>query len=119
MTKKIVVINTGEEYAPYYALVDDEDFDVLNKYIWRAMIGRNTVYAATGHDKLMHRLLVPDAILVDHKNRIGLDNRKENLRGTTHSLNLANAEKRPNCASKYKGVSFVKRRAVKGLVGMK
>lgn len=45
-------------------------------------------------------------LMVDHKNRIRDDNRWENLRLATESLNQANVEKRTFNKSGYKGVSY-------------
>ena len=46
--------------------------------------------------------------LVDHKDRNKLNNNIENLRELTKSENNKNADKRKNCTSKYKGVSWNK-----------
>lgn len=45
---------------------------------------------------------------VDHKNRIGRDNRWENLRECTHSQNHANTKCRSDNTSGFKGVQFRK-----------
>jgi len=81
-------------------IVDDEDFEELNQYKW-------TAHNATKKDKSdyfyaircvnkkmirMHRVLMnpPDDMQIDHINRNPLDNRKENLRICTHSVNQRN-----------------------------
>ncbi len=46
---------------------------------------------------------------VDHKDHNPLNNRLSNLRPASMSQNSANARKRPNTSSKYKGVSFESR----------
>jgi hypothetical protein len=48
--------------------------------------------------------------LIDHIDRNGLNNRKNNLRLSNKSLNACNSIKRSNCSSKYKGVSYKKDR---------
>jgi len=54
----------------------------------------------------MHQILCPGQE-VDHRNNDGLDNRRANLRPTTHRLNMANQRKqaRPT-ASRFKGVTI-------------
>ena len=52
----------------------------------------------------------PDGLLVDHRNRKGLDNRIANLRMATHSENCYNRRKPGNTTSRYKGVYCEKRR---------
>ena len=46
---------------------------------------------------------------IDHININPLDNRIENLRVVNQSQNVRNQNKKPNCSSKYRGVSFYKR----------
>ncbi|MHC4170708.1 MAG: HNH endonuclease [Planctomycetota bacterium] len=104
-----------------YAIVDQDDFDRLNKHKWHANKTRNTYYAVrrihvgTGKWKhlKMHREILdpPDNLYVDHINRNGLDNRRANLRTATHAQNSYNrVHFTKNPSSKYKGVSFNKRK---------
>ena len=104
-----------------YALVDPEDFERLNKYKWHAIKSKNTFYASRtirlGKNKLknikMHREILdpPDHLYVDHINHHGFDNRKANLRTATHRQNSYNRiHFRKNQSSKYKGVSWNKRK---------
>ncbi len=46
---------------------------------------------------------------IDHKNRDGLDNRRENLRFATAQQNACNLTKRQGTTSKYKGVYWYNR----------
>jgi HNH endonuclease len=102
-------------------IVDDEDYDYLSRYEWHAQPGRNgTWYAgrriSTSEDIYegkratiaMHRFLFKDVISkserVDHRNRNGLDNRRENLRVVTNQLNLINRGPTRTNTSGYKGV---------------
>jgi len=102
-----------------YAIVDQEDFERLNKYKWHANKAKNTCYAVRrvhiGTNKWkhikMHREVIdpPDHLFVDHINHNGLDNRKANLRPATHRQNSYNRiHFRRNPSSKYKGVSWRK-----------
>ena len=97
-----------------FAVVDPQDFDQLNEFKWHAKKHRNTSYAVRSVSQNginininMHRLILnaPVGSIVDHKNRNGLDNRKENLRFATPAQNAANRAKvRGLGSSIYKGV---------------
>lgn len=93
-----------------FCLVDDEDLNRLLPYRWYFKKDKfaNTGYAFTQVDKktiYMHRLImgVKKGDEVDHKNRNGLDNQKENLRICSHSQNKANIKKMFSL-SKLRGV---------------
>lgn len=99
----------------FNALVDDEDFDWLNKYGWyRTPCGYATrrVWAGTNRQVglLMHReiLGVEPGEEVDHINADRLDNRKENLRVVTRSQNMMNRRKIKAKTSVFKGVCWKK-----------
>ena len=96
----------------YSALVDDDNFETLSQFRWTVMVTHNMVYAQRSDGGLMHRLIMnaPDGAQVDHRDRNGLNNQRENLRMTTQSFNNANRRKKSSKASsKFKGVSWVKR----------
>jgi hypothetical protein len=94
------------------ALVDDEDFEYLNQFKWCVNKSRNTYYAQRlsrryiRNEKIkrdnisMHRFIMkpPRNMQIDHINRDGLDNRKENLRIVTN---------RENCQNKINSAEFV------------
>jgi len=95
------------------ALVDDDDFEWLSKFRWRAY--RNQCgcwYARRGESSIfMHREILgePLGVEVDHRDGDGLNNQRYNLRLATHSQNLCNRGKQRNNTSGYKGVSWFKR----------
>lgn len=97
------------------ALVDDEDFKNLNQFKWYAHKGAHTFYAARRERYkliLMHRILLQiddRGIDVDHKDRDGLNNQRNNIRLATRIQNSANSRKQKNCTSEFKGVSWNKR----------
>lgn len=108
---KEIYLNQG-----FVALVDDEDYEEMNKHKWTLHKGTTTNYARRQVCRggiitsiLMHRFLMGlckgDKMQVDHINKNGLDNRRENLRVCTHSENLRNG-KRTGGTSKYRGVHF-------------
>lgn len=92
------------------ALVDNEDFEMLNKYKWNAHREKNSFYALrTDKNRKvvrMHRVVLgltrSDESIVDHKNHDGLNNQKSNLRLCTIAEN--NRNQKPRGVSKYKGV---------------
>lgn len=91
-------------------LIDNEDFELVVQYKWYY---NNNGYAVTSINNkkiYMHRLILnirDTNILVDHKNRNGIDNRKKNLRIATKSENVINSKLPKNNTSGYKGVSYV------------
>lgn len=100
-----------------FALVDDEDFEQLNRFRWycqkhgrsfRAM--RTARISGKRTTILMHRQILNAKTEqeIDHQDRNDLNNRKENLRFCTPQQNCANARKIINCSSQYKGVSWYK-----------
>lgn len=101
-----------------FAIVDDADYDELVKYKWSADKGNVTYYAqrtviGEKRNMRMHRQImgVTDSRFdVDHKNGNGLDNRRENLRVCTRTLNNANAKTPKDNKSGYKGVCWDKER---------
>lgn len=100
-----------------FALVDDEDFDRMNRFKWFAHhIHKNwyavrdapTINKIRGERIYLHRFLMPGHKEIDHINGDGLNNQKNNLRPATHQQNLSNRKKHSEGSSKYKGVSWSK-----------
>jgi hypothetical protein len=108
------------------AIVDDEDFERVNQFKWCF----DTGYAArkSGPRKAqvkiwLHRFIMqtPPGMDTDHINGNKLDNRKNNLRICTHSINLNNSKLARNNTTGFQGVSWSKDkkkwRATKGYFG--
>ena len=103
------------------AVVDDADFEWLNRHKWYAHKRPNTWYAArhssleNGKRKtiLMHRELLqaPPGFETDHKDGNGLNNQRENLRIATTAQNQHNGRARKGTASRFKGVTWHRDRA--------
>lgn len=90
-----VPLSNGE-----FAYVDVEDLKKVSVYSWsRAVRGGAIAYSGGGRENAkmvyMHRLVMeaPEGLLVDHKNRNTLDNRKLNLRFATKKQNAANMDR--------------------------
>lgn len=102
---KIIKLTQGQ-----VSVVDDDEFDRINQHKWHAQRYKQTYYAATkidGNIVRMHRFILNVAnpsIQVDHRNRNGLDNQKQNLRLCSQSDNNKNKTKKKNATSKYLGV---------------
>ena len=102
------------------AMVDDEDFERLNQHKW-CVHQKDGIYYALRHFtksngkktmKFMHReiLELGDHIpCVDHIDRDGLNNRRNNLRLATNSQNFMNKIAHRNASSAFKGVRWHKR----------
>lgn len=103
------------------ALVDDEDYDLLNQFKWQAREDGNTYYAIRSKKKpgekklsiLMHRFIVYGegciGPRVDHAKNDGLNNQRNNLRPCTNVENCRNANPQKNATSKFKGVYYHKK----------
>jgi len=103
-----------------FALVDDEDFEELNKYKWYDYKSRNAFYACRklrlGVNKrqiiVMHRQILgleDPNIKGDHIDHNGLNNQRYNLRPSTNAENTRNQKPKKGYSSKYKGVCWHKR----------
>lgn len=102
------------------ALIDDEDYEYLSRWRWKALNGKGD-WCAVRNTRAkvkskyvtlyMHRVIMdaPKGMTVDHINRNGLDNRRSNLRLATRRENQRNRGPVKDSASKYKGVVFDKR----------
>ncbi len=101
-----------------FAIVDDADFEYLNKWKWWADSQGYAVRDVGGRKNkkriLMHALLnkTPEGFHTDHINHDILDNRRTNLRTTTPSQNILNSSLSKKNTSGYKGVAFYKNRWV-------
>lgn len=101
-------------------VVDDSDFEEVSTRTWRASFSRDKAYAVSGASQppyndfvMLHNFIMgdpPEGFKWDHKNRDGLDNKRENLRLATRSQNKANGELYKNSTSGCKGVTLRKER---------
>ena len=101
-----------------YALVSPEDFENVNKYTWsrRVVKKTNKIYAVgwvnVNGKKIyldMHHFIngkPPKGMKTDHKNRVTLDNTRDNLHNVTNSQNGQNADRKGRST---KGISYNKR----------
>lgn len=111
---------TGKLGAGKFALVDDEDYEYLNRWKWNMSIKGYAVRTDGMRHKgqrikwglPMHKVVASRAGIVgkqiDHKNTDRLDNQRNNLRPCNQSQNNANSRLRSDNTSGYKGVSWHK-----------
>jgi len=102
-----------------FAIIDDEDYDLVKGYKWCAIKQHNIFYAVTNICKpdgtqitlRMHRLILDlkKGEICDHINHNGLDNRRCNLRSVTKQQNGMNRQKNKNGSCEFKCVSYYKR----------
>lgn len=99
-----------------FAIVDEEDFERVNQYMWHVKRDKNNYYAVRSSSPTkniesisLHNFIKNDRGMVDHINGNGLDDRKINLRFCTNMENLQNSKPMRGKSSKYKGVSLFTR----------
>jgi hypothetical protein len=92
---------------------DREDLPIIEKYNWHTQTNKekiNFFYVANGSGKnhiYFHNIIMnhtPGKLTVDHKNRDGLDNRKENLRIVTKQVQCINQKIKKSNTSGTTGV---------------
>ena len=103
---KTIPLNNG-----YEAVVDDDDYEYLSQFKWRAKVKPKdgvpyAVRSCGRHVLYMHREVMsfPDR-LVDHRNGNTLDNRRENLRSCNAEESARNRGVRKDSTTGFKGVS--------------
>lgn len=114
---KTIFINS-KTYGLKEVFIDDENHELLSQYTWGINQRHNNFYAVTIiriNNKLvkigMHRMILninDPKILIDHKDRNGLNNQKNNLRRATVSQNAANRNSQRGSTSKFLGVCWHK-----------
>lgn len=96
----LTIMTRGE-----HILIDKKSLPQVADYAWRVSEqGYAVAPGAYGSAVHMHKLLCPSAPCVDHINRDTLDNRLDNLRPATHSLNANNISLRKDSKSGVNGV---------------
>jgi len=102
----------------YVTQVDDENYEYLSQWEWIVNIRPHTCYAVRmdwnpitkkNTQVRMHRVILGvtnSKTLVDHRDRNGLNNQRNNLRLCDYSQNNMNKKRKRSGSSKYKGVKW-------------
>jgi len=101
------------------AIVDDADFNFLNRFKWCVCRGKGNYYYAYRHKKmengrqlfvLMHKEILnpPSEMETDHRDGNTLNNRRKNIRICTRTENQRNRKPNRNSRSAFKGVCWYK-----------
>ena len=98
-----------------FALVDESDADRVRTIRWTCDRRKRTTYVICSLARCrrlgklyLHRFILGCEGDIDHENRNGLDCRRRNLRPCGQSQNNANARRRIDNTSGYRGVSWSK-----------
>ena len=101
----------------YKVYIDNDDVEKISKYKWYINKPQNarTLYVASDKVGKLHRFILnvtDKTILIDHINRNGLNNKKNNLRKVNNSINKKNMKVRVNNKFGVNGISFDKSKNV-------
>lgn len=94
---------SSKKYPGLAAIVDDDDFPLIIRHVWHPRKKRNYFYAycvltnkgMRSHPIEMQTLILgkpPRGRCIDHVDRDGLNNQKDNLRFCTYSQNALNTK---------------------------
>lgn len=103
------------QLAPRQVLVDAEDLDRVCAHRWQAQRTSSKArgeywyirHRAKGKWVWLHRVVTgagDQGLVVDHLNGDRFDNRKANLRISTHTMNMANMKLRADNTTGFRGV---------------
>jgi hypothetical protein len=96
-----------------FAIVDDNDFEWINKWKWHYIKGYAVRTISSTFKKIyMHREInkTPEGLYTDHIDQNKLNNTRSNLRTCNLQENDRNRKKQKNNTSGYKGVCYAKDR---------
>jgi len=96
----------------FYAYVDAADYEWLSQWQWHMASGGYAARSVKGRQIFMHREIMqpPEGMVVDHVDGNKANNCRFNLRVCTRRENQGNLPKQRGTRSRFKGVSYNKRR---------
>jgi len=96
-----------EEYCTLVSLIDEPWVRDHRFFLFDNHSGLLYARETIKNGKALHQLILPNQQCIDHINRCGLDNRRENLRTVTFSANSRNATLHRESTTGIKGVSHI------------
>lgn len=116
--RKIALKNRNKDVVDE-AFVSIEDYNNVAKYKWSKVVQKGKTCEQTyaigkvdGKAITMHQFIMgeplKDGLVIDHKNRNGLDNQRSNLHFVSYSANAQNKPKKNDTTSKFIGVLKLK-----------
>lgn len=109
----------SKKYGTREVLIDTEDVEKIFAFgkSWFLLVTGKSCYAQAKkrgnrfRREYMHKIILncSDDMEIDHINRNGLDNRKDNLRAVLHRHNMQNQDKHVNNKSGFRNVYWDKR----------
>jgi len=117
----MIFVIHSKKYGPHKVEIDDEDAERILRYSWsinrnKKRNGESSIQSVrTSKQKdgkrtwlKLHKLIIPDAAIIDHIDGNPLNNRKNNLRVCTQGENTRNAKTRSDNKTGFKGVTYRK-----------
>lgn len=109
-----ILIIQSIKYGNVEFLIDTEDVEYISKYHWCLNIRKYKdkivkIYAINSKNKqLLHRYILNhnSKLEIDHMNRNTLDNRKSNLKISTHPENMQNRKSHSNNSTGIDNVHY-------------
>lgn len=99
-----IVLRNREQEEVAETIIDYVDYDCIKEYKWSLNTDGYAKTAIKGSTRSLQKILFPNMLMIDHKNKNKLDNRRQNLRECTFIKNGQNRKIGVNNTSECVGV---------------